>query len=284
MPAFTFTLDLEDHRPRTGTGQRDNRYAKRYPHKAREILDFCTLNTIRGTIFTTGEVARDEPKLVRAFVDAGHEIACHSLDHTHLDQQSPDVFRTHTLEAKQVLEDVSGQAVAGYRAPVFSLTRETVWAIDILGDLGFTYSSSVLPAGNPLHAFPDAPRHPFRWANGLLEWPAPVAAFGPATLPYLGGFYFRYLPFNLIRVRALEAAEGGWLYFHPYDFDPDERFFPINEAPLWVSALLWFNRRTAFKKLQKFVDMPGIEFANPLGERLRTRDTAPLWLGYTTVG
>ncbi|MEL6751653.1 MAG: polysaccharide deacetylase family protein, partial [Pseudomonadota bacterium] len=100
MSELTFTLDLEDHRPRDGKGGREDRYPKRYPDNARKLLDFCTQNDIRGTIFTTGEVAQDDPALVRAFADAGHEIACHSLDHTHLDKQTPEAFRDHTSRAK----------------------------------------------------------------------------------------------------------------------------------------------------------------------------------------
>ena len=198
--SITFTLDLEDHRP-------NEALPKRYPQITEKILDFLQAQNIKATVFTVGSLAEKDPGLVRQVWAAGHEIAHHSHNHITLDRQSPAVFREDTRRAKQVLEDVTGEAVIGYRAPVFSLTRQTLWAVDILKELGFDYSSSILPAANPLHGMVGAPQTPFRWRNGLLEIPAPVGCFGPVRIPYLGGFYCRYLPMFLVKKFIKDASD-----------------------------------------------------------------------------
>ena len=239
-----FTLDLEDHRP-------DESYPKRYPQITREILDFLDARDIEATVFVLGRLALDEPALVREIAGRGHEIAFHSVSHVHLPQESPARFRAETSDSKKRLEDLSGRAVVGYRAPAFSLTRDSVWAVEVLGELEFSYSSSLLPAKNPIFGFPGAPARPFRWPNGLLEIPAPIARIGPAVIPFLGGFYLRYLPRSLIR-RFLARGGAGqcyWAYCHPHDFDHRERFFHIKGTSLPVSILLWFNRKKTFEKL-----------------------------------
>lgn len=241
---LTFTLDLEDHRP-------DERLPKRYPAIMDEILEFLGERKIKATIFTVGALAEQDPAIVRRAHELGHEIAHHSYDHTVITNQTPAQFREHTKRGKGILEDITGTKVSGYRAPVFSLTRKTIWAVDILKDLGFDYSSSVLPAANPQHGFPGLPSALFRWENGLLEIPVPVGNIGPLRLPYLGGFYFRYLPFNIVRSQAEKAGNDNvlWTYCHPYDFDAEEKNWRIKGASIPVSLLLWFNRKNTFKKL-----------------------------------
>ena len=252
MTPLTFTLDLEDPRP-------DERMQVRFPAATRQLLDFFAQHRIEATIFIVGTTAHRDPLLVRDIVSAGHRIASHSLDHVPLDRQTPARFREDTRRAKETLEDIAGASVNGFRAPVFSLTPQTVWALDVLLDLGFSYSSSVLPAGNPLHGFPGAPELPFRWANGLLEIPAPVTAFGPMRLPFLGGFYLRYLPRRII-ARAMHespAHSALWAYVHPHDIDHGAPFFRMKDTPMWVSVLLWLNRRRTCERLEFLIGLSG---------------------------
>ena len=272
--AITFTLDLEDHRPNESS-------AVRYPEMTEKILEFLEQKNIKATVFTVGSLAKQDPEIVKKVHAAGHEIAHHSYDHITLNKQTPEEFREDTRRAKETIEDVIGGAVMGYRAPVFSLTRQTLWAVDILKELGFDYSSSVLPAANPLHGMAGAPSSPFRWSNGLLEIPAPVGRLGPALMPYLGGFYFRYLPFGLIKNQIKNANDNTalWTYWHPYDFDPEEKNWRIKGASVPVSLLLWFNRKNTFKKLGKLAE--NFEFNTPLGHQnfgddLKTIDPATL--------
>lgn len=244
-PQILFSLDLEDH---TGA------YAPtgRYIDNTRRLMDRCEEASVRGTVFVVGRVAETAPALVRDIAARGHEIACHSWAHVALDKLTPEAFRADTVRAKQCLEDVTGHTVSGYRAPVFSVTQATLWAVPILAEAGFTYSSSIMPAPNPLYGMPGAPHHPFRWKNGLVEFPCPVHTVGSLSLPYLGGIYLRYLPMPLVR-RWAEKTRGTslWTYCHPYDFDADEPFCRIAGANLLTSALLWMNRRQTWARVRE---------------------------------
>lgn len=242
-----FTLDVEDH---TQKYSPDGRYVS----NTLQLLEGLGAAGVRGTCFFVGRVAEAAPELVREAVSHGHEIACHSWAHRPLDMDEPINFRNETLRAKLILEDLSGKQVTGFRAPIFSLIPRTLWALDVLHELGFTYSSSVLPASNPLYGFKQAPRFPFKWTCGLAELVCPVADIGPARLPYLGGVYFRYLPLPLIRqLQARNAGTCNWTYCHPYDFDYEEPFVRFAGANLATSLLLWFNRRSALEKLKRIL-------------------------------
>ena len=247
-PALTFTLDLEDHR-----AQREA--PARYPAIVRELLPWLAEMGVRGTFFVVGEVAAAEPALVREVAAQGHELALHSYDHTPLTHITPARFRDDTVRGRALLEDISGRAIEGYRAPVFSLTPASRWAVPILAELGFRYSSSILAAPHPLYGYPGLPSAPFHWPEGVLELPAPLATLGAWRLPYLGGFYLRYLPLALIQWLRARAPrdELPWTYCHPYDFDVDEAFTPIRDAALWVSVLLWCHRRGTRAKLARLL-------------------------------
>ena len=240
-----FTLDLEDHRP-------EDSYPKNYPAITRAILEFLEARGIEATVFVLGRLAREDPDLISEIAQAGHEIAFHSFAHVHLTKEIPARFERETGDNKKFLEDLSGQPVIGYRAPAFSLTEDSLWAVDSIRELGFTYSSSVLPAKNPIFGYPKAPRCPFRWPNGLLEIPAPIAHLGTVVIPFLGGFYLRYFPPALVRrfLTQGDSSQCYWTYCHPYDFDDNERFYRMEGTSLVTSLLLWFNRKNMFKKLE----------------------------------
>lgn len=234
---ITFTLDVEDYAP-AGTPARALTIVPR-------VLELLAEQGALGTFFIVGELAEQEPGLVRAIAAPGHEIALHGYRHVPLPELDPATFRTETARGKALLEDLAGAPVAGYRAPTFSLVPQSRWAVDELFDLGFAYSSSVLPARSPLWGWPGQPRHPYRWPNGLVELPCPVAAFGAHVAnPYLGGVYFRVLPWTAVRVGLARsrADEVLWLYCHPYDFDPDEPFNPRGDVGRLGNRLLWLNR------------------------------------------
>lgn len=249
-----FTLDLEDHRP-------DPAMPRRYPEITGRILDFLEQRDATATVFVLGRVAREDPGLIRTIARRGHELGFHSYGHQHLTNTNAAALRAELRDNKAYLEDLIGGAVMGYRAPAFSLTRKSVWATDVIQDAGFAYSSSVLPAESPLFGFPGAPRQPFRWPNGLLEIPVPVARIGPLELPFLGGFYLRYLPAWLIRRRLGQGRpeQCYWIYCHPHDFDYEEAFYRIEGTSFLTSALLWFNRRNTFRKLAQVIDGAGID-------------------------
>lgn len=256
---LTFTLDLEDHRP-------DESFPLRYPTVMREVLEFLAARNVTGTIFVVGEVAQAAPELVREVAAHGHEIGLHSWRHVPITELDPETFRAETAKGRAVLEDLTGQQVEGYRAPTFSLVPASLWAVDVLAELGFTYSSSVLPAPNPLFGFPGAPRQPFLWPNGVAELPAPLAGLGRFTVPYLGGTYFRMIPWVAISAarRVFDAGRVPWTYIHPYDFDTEEPYWPVPDAGR-LAPLLWVNRKRMFAKLDRLLAR-GV--GAPLRERL----------------
>jgi peptidoglycan-N-acetylglucosamine deacetylase len=258
---ITLTIDLEDE---------TLRYAPdgRYVPMTRRILDMCdALDNRKATFFTIGRVAQAAPQLIRDIAAKGHEIAYHSHNHVSLTKEDPARFRKESAEDKDRLEQLAGKSVIGFRAPRFSLTPQSLWALDVLSDLGFRYSSSIMPTEVSLFGFPEAKRTPFAWPNGMIEFPLPVAAFGKYRLPYLGGIYLYTMPFFAARafLNRASADEVLWTYAHPYDFDEGEPFVRMANTPLWISFVLWHARRKAAKKIRKILE---IGAGNPLCQRL----------------
>jgi len=259
---ITFTIDLEDP---TEVYDREGRYVL----MTRRILDLCEARKYRATFFTVGRVAQAVPQLIKDIVARGHEIAYHSHAHVPLTQEEPERFRRESLDDKNFIEQLIGKSVAGFRAPAFSLTPQTLWAIDILGELGFRYSSSIMPTRLSRYGFPNASRIPFRWPNGMIELPLPVGDMGPLRMPYLGGIYMYATPLPLARLWTNRARpeEILWTYTHPYDFDSKEKFIPDLHGGLFASLVLWLARRVAEKKINKVLaSRNGL----PLGEVVQT--------------
>lgn len=248
-PPITFTLDLEDHRPNTDA-------PIRYPAVTRTLLAKLADVDVLGTVFVVGELAMDCPELVSEVASLGHEVALHGLRHVPLTEIEPRAFSEQVKEGKARLEEIAGREVVGFRAPMFSLVRESRWAVDGLLDAGFAYSSSVLPARSPLFGEPTFPAQPFCWTGGLVELPCPVARVGPAKVPFLGGVYLRALPWWLVRtfLGRRHDDETLWTYCHPYDFDPDEPFWVVPEAGRVGSRLLWYGRRRAFDRIAALLE------------------------------
>ncbi|MEQ8841765.1 MAG: polysaccharide deacetylase family protein [Acidimicrobiales bacterium] len=262
MSGVVFTLDLEDHRP-------DETAELRFPTVTDRLLDDLEEWGVIGTVFVVGDVVRDEPDLVARVAARGHEIGLHGATHTPLPDVGAERFRVVTAEALERLTQTIQAPVSGFRAPIFSLVPESSWAPEILADLGFTYSSSVLPARNPLYGWPGAPREPFRWPGGLIEIPSPIFGIGPATVPLLGGVYLRVAPEPLVRWAARRAPDHAWLYSHPYDFDPDEQRWLLPEVGRLGSRVMWWGRKGMAGRVQRIVagtDRRLIDVVDALGE------------------
>lgn len=259
MPDVTFTLDVEDY-----AGPLD---APRAPKITREIVAFLAERRVRGTFFVVGELAEEHPDLVRDIAAAGHEVGLHAYRHDPLPDLGPAAFRDDTRRGKALLEDLSGQEVAGFRAPMFSLVEESAWAPEILAEVGFRYSSSVLPARSPLYGWPGQPRVPYRWPSGVIELPCPVVTVGRVANPYLGGVYFRVLPWRAVEYGYRRALpdEALWTYCHPYDFDPEEPFVRRPGLGLAKSRLLWLNRSRMYDRIARLLARGA---AGPLAERV----------------
>lgn len=264
---ITVTIDLEDHRP-------DRSVPRRYPALTRGILDRLDELGIRTTVFVVGAIAEEDPDLVREVAERGHEIGLHNWRHEHLTTLDRSTFREWVRRGKQVLEDLTGRPVVGFRAPTGSLVAETVWAVDVLAEEGYRYSSSVCSAPNPLFWFPHLPAVPFRWDSGLAEFPAPTLRAGPFRFPF-GGTFVRAVPTPVLERALRRRTEAGAavLYVHPYDFDPGEPFWWVPDAG-WMSPLLWVGRARLAEKAEHLVGRLGV--TGSLGERLDEALAGPL--------
>lgn len=192
-----------------------------------------------GTFFTVGWVARKHPSLVRRIAAAGHEIASHSYWHRRVSALTPEQFRADVRECKAVLEDVSGQAVLGFRAPSFSILPGGEWAFDVLLDEGFRYDSSLFPIRRPGYGYPAAPTEPHvieRPGGVLLELPMATLRCLGMRLPAAGGGYLRQLPLAIIRHAFRELGrrgESGMFYVHPWEIDAEQPRLDVS----WLTRL-----------------------------------------------
>lgn len=191
------------------------------------ILDLFARVGIRGTFFSLGWVAEKYPELIRRISEAGHEVASHGMQHTRVTQQKPEDFREDIRRSKQLLEDTVGCEVAGYRAASYSIGRDNLWALDILGEEGYRYSSSIYPIHHDLYGMPDAPRFAFRPTScEFLEIPVTTVRIGSRNLPCGGGGYFRLLPYGISRwaMRRVNTKDSQpcVFYFHPWEIDPEQ--------------------------------------------------------------
>jgi polysaccharide deacetylase family protein (PEP-CTERM system associated) len=260
---LSITFDLEDNR---SSALQEARFVR----MSHLFLEFLGEHGITATVFIVGEIARTYPDLVRRVAEDGHEIGLHGLRHVALADVGKMSLPRELHEGRALLEEVAQVAVQGFRAPIFSLTPDTRWAVQQIGEAGFTYSSSVLPAANPLHGWPNAPRRPWRWDNGLVELPCPVGGMGRLQIPFLGGIYLRYVPVPLIRsfLDRLDREAVVWSYLHPYDLDLAEPFFVMPHAGWLTSRIVHSRRHLTLTRLEAVLaaaDGPG----PTLGEVLR---------------
>ena len=199
----------------------------RIPQNVDLILQMMDEAGTLGTFFTLGWVAENHPEVVRRIADAGHEIASHGMLHVRIFDMSATQFRDEVTRSMHLLEDVSGQAVNGFRAASWSFDRRTPWAHAILAEAGYRYSSSVYPISHDHYGVPDAPTRPFYVKDtDILEIPASVTrAFG-RNLPSAGGGYFRLMPLSasrwLIQRARVMNESPAIFYFHPWELDPDQ--------------------------------------------------------------
>ena len=212
------------------------RHAERVGPVTRWLLDRLGERGIRATFFVVGELARDQPELVRAIQSGGHEVASHGWDHRRVLAMTPEEFRLDVRRSVDILQQITGTPVVGYRAPTFSIVRRTAWALDVLAELGMLYDSSIYPVRHDRYGVPEAPRVPFL-AEGpgggrILELPPATLRVGRLTLPVGGGGYFRLLPVAVMDRGIRQALRDGrpavaTLYFHPWEFDPDQPRLPL---------------------------------------------------------
>jgi polysaccharide deacetylase family protein (PEP-CTERM system associated) len=205
-----------------------------FPSRVRQntdrVLRLLERNRCRATFFILGWVAEREPEIVREVVTSGHEVACHSHLHRRVNKLTPQEFREDVKRARGAIEDAAGVAVVGFRAPTFSITRQSLWALEILAELGFRYDSSIFPVRHDLYGIPNAPRgiHQRQLPSGqsIWEFPPSTVRFAGQNLPAAGGGYLRLLPLAYTRwaIRRIHRRERRpvVIYFHPWELDPGQ--------------------------------------------------------------
>lgn len=270
---FLFSVDVEDPRLDLPDGER---LAARVPALVGAYLDLLHRHKSTGTFFVVGEVARRHPDVVARIAAEGHEIGCHSDAHVPLDRLGQARFRDDLLRNLEALRKAGAGGIGGYRAPCFSMTAETGWAYEILAELGFTYSSSVLPARSPLYGNAKFGTGP-KMVEGVVELPVTLLPFRILPVP-IGGLYFRVLPRPILR-RALairrRQGEAVASYHHPYDIDTEQSFTHAGFRRWGAFDLLMRANRGAVLPRLEMARRLGFDFA-PYGAyaaRLRERWT-----------
>jgi polysaccharide deacetylase family protein (PEP-CTERM system associated) len=227
------TVDVEDYfqvsafEPYIAKNQWDS-----LPHRVEantnKILDLFQVHGIKATFFTLGWVAERYPSLIERIIKDGHELACHGYEHIRVTEQTPAEFRNDVSRTKKLLEDMSGREVKGYRAASYSIVKKNIWALDVLQEEGFKYSSSIYPVKHDLYGIPDAPRFIYEPLENqtFKEIPITTLRFGSKNLPCGGGGFFRLYPYAVSkwafdRVNKKEH-QSGIFYFHPWEIDPDQ--------------------------------------------------------------
>jgi polysaccharide deacetylase family protein (PEP-CTERM system associated) len=190
------------------------------------VLSLLQEANTNATFFTLGWIAERYPAMVKRIVDNGHELASHGYGHQRVSELSREHFRADVTRAKDILEDLSGSPVTGYRAPSFSIGASNMWALDVLQETGHLYSSSIYPVKHDHYGMPDAPRFAYRprGENGVLELPPTTVTLLGRNMPAAGGGYFRLLPYQasrwLMRRVNQQEEESCIFYFHPWEIDP----------------------------------------------------------------
>jgi polysaccharide deacetylase family protein (PEP-CTERM system associated) len=236
-----------------------SRYPSRVERNTYRILEMLAKRNVRATFFILGWVAKRCAKLVRDIQRTGHEIGSHGYHHQMIGTASPEEFRADITRAKAILEDQLGSPVRSYRAPSYSITARTLWALEVLGEVGFTCDSSIFPVVHDHYGIPDAPRFPhYRRLSDhrlMVEFPPSTLRLSGVNIGVAGGGYLRFFPYSFTAwaIRRINRSEHqpAMVYLHPWEFDPDQ---PRIAAP-WRSRFRHYqNLRSTESKLERLLN------------------------------
>jgi polysaccharide deacetylase family protein (PEP-CTERM system associated) len=230
------------------------RFESRVERNVGFILDLLAEYETKATFFVLGWIAESCPPLVRKISDAGHEVGCHGFAHQHLGRQTPDQFREDIRTARLRLIDQVQKPVDCYRAPSFSITKQSLWALDILAEEGFIIDSSVFPVRHDLYGIPEAKRFP-HWRNKIFEFPPTTLCKANHNFGVAGGGYLRLLPYGITRwaIKQINDVEQqpAMVYFHPWEIDPGQ---PRIAAPLKSRLRHYTNLGGMQKKIERLLE------------------------------
>ena len=209
-------------------------YESRVENNTQVLLGMFSKYNIKATFFILGCVAEKHPELVRRIAKQGHEIACHGYSHQLIYNQDKETFIKETIKAKNILENIIQADVLGYRAASYSITKKSLWALDILAECGFIYDSSIFPVHHDRYGIPDAEDKPHELTtpsgHKLIEFPIATKSYLGHHLPVGGGGYFRIYPYSFSRMalRSInnKQSQPFIFYLHPWEVDPDQPRIP----------------------------------------------------------
>ena len=243
------TVDVEDYFQVAALSQsiRVDQWSSikpRVEHSTHRLLDLFDEHQVKATHFVLGWVAEKYPELVKEIDRRGHEVASHGFSHQLIYSQTPEVFYEETKRSKDLLENIVGKKVSGYRAASYSITPKSLWALDCLGELGFEYDSSIFPIHHDRYGIPGSPRKPHVLLSPkgfrLVEYPLSTAQFLGQTIPIAGGGYFRLYPYWLSQFfyrRRVKSGEPFVFYIHPWEVDPEQPKVKVS----WFSKFRHYN-------------------------------------------
>lgn len=243
------TVDVEDYFHVSAFANSINRkdwdnQPLRVENNTQRLMDLFDEAQVKATFFVLGWVADRNRSLVNEIAQRGHEVACHGYSHQLIYNQTPEVFREETFRSKNLLEDIIQKPVTGYRAASYSITRRSLWALDILVEAGFEYDSSIFPVKHDLYGIPNAKEvpHQLLTPNGsnLVEFPLSTAKIFNYQIPVAGGGYFRLYPYLFSRAGLSQINRHGRpfiFYLHPWEIDTDQ---PVIQAK-WFSHFRHYN-------------------------------------------
>ncbi len=236
-----------------------NNWPSRVEENTERLLQLFDDHQIKITFFILGWVAEKYPQLVKKIRQQGHEIASHGFSHQLIYTQTPDIFREETAKSKRILEDLAQTPITGYRAASYSITRKSLWALDILAELGFTWDSSIFPTRHDNYGIPGSPEEPYRIITSrgaeLTEFPLTTAKVMGQAIPAAGGGYFRQYPYALSRWLFERASENQTkpqiFYLHPWEIDPDQPRVP--NASWFSNFRHYTNLKRCLPRLERMI-------------------------------
>lgn len=255
---YALTVDVEDwYQTKDFDFENWDGFEDRVERNVMRLLELFFHNNVHATFFILGYAAEKHPNLVREIAKYGHEIASHGMRHTLVTCQRRDEFKSDLLASKAVIEDAAGVEVNIYRASSWSISKDALWALEVLDECGFMCDSSIQPFVTPLSGMrkvPDKPFHPIVNGNSLklIEFPSTVVKRMGVTIPFSGGFYLRFWPYSFIRawLTAAGKQKDAFIYCHPWEIDTEQ---PRLKAPLHIKMVHYYNLRSTYKKLEKLL-------------------------------
>jgi|RhiMethySRZTD1v2_1073278.scaffolds.fasta_scaffold29682_3 polysaccharide deacetylase family protein (PEP-CTERM system associated) len=286
------TVDVEDYfhvEAFAGVVPRDrwDSYPLRVVENTRRVLDLFDRHGVKGTFFVLGWVARKAPEIVRDIARRGHEVGCHSFWHRRIYRLSPEEFRADLREATKVIEDAAQTRLRGHRAPSYSVTKDSLWALQVLAEEGYAYDSSIFPIRHDIYGMPDFPRSVVRveldGGASIVEFPPSTVRIFGRNLPGPGGGYLRIFPLAYARwaLRRIAARDGmpGTVYIHPWEVDPGQ---PRIAGPLRSRLRHYTNLARTQGRLEKLLEefpfepMGSVLAAYPPARTVRRADLGQL--------